>query len=103
MKNILKRFLNMLYYSKNQSRSVEDSFKNLNFDWKGGNNSHTPGIWISPKPFFVGDIPVLLMDTQGVYGSNTDDVTSAKVFALRYFDTTVANHQYFPLKIWTFP
>jgi hypothetical protein len=93
----------MLYYSKNQSRSVEDSFKNLNFDWKGGNNSHTPGIWISPKPFFVGDIPVLLMDTQGVYGSNTDDVTSAKVFALRYFDTTVANHQYFPLKIWTFP
>jgi hypothetical protein len=84
MLNLLMRFL------KNHNRS--DCLGNMDeeiekyFSSKSGNASDTTGIWMWPLPFYVEGIetPIILMDTQGVYGSNTDDNMSAKVFAIRY-------------------
>jgi atlastin len=73
------------YKQSNKFGSVVEPIHSI-FPWKSGNKPHTAGIWMWPQPFYVEgiEIPILLMDTQGVFGSNSDNATSAKIFALRY-------------------
>ena len=74
------------YYDQPNKFGNELETINSKFPWASGKNSHTFGIWMWPKPFYVKglDIPILLMDTQGIFGLGDDNAISNKIFALRY-------------------
>ena len=58
------------------------------FEWRGGANRHTTGIWMWSEPFVRRDpasnedIATLLMDTQGLHDTNTGRNANTFIFAV---------------------
>ena len=58
------------------------------FQWKGGSDRQTTGIWMWSSPFIRkdsetgADIAVLLMDTQGMFDNLTTMTVTAQIFGL---------------------
>jgi atlastin len=69
----------------NDCNSEEGSFA-----WRWGNQRQTTGIWMWSEPFIRdtkdhGRIAVLLMDTQGMFDSETTMSLTAQIFGLSTF------------------
>ena len=80
MLNLMLRFLEDPNSFEKNKTNIKQYFKS-----KSGNTAETTGIWMWPKAFNLPGIltPILLMDTAGVYGQNTNIEIASKVFALR--------------------
>lgn len=57
------------------------------FDWSGGHQRHTTGIWLWSEPFMVsrkhgGEVAVLLMDTQGMFDLKSSARDATAIFTL---------------------
>nr|CAB3224310.1 atlastin-2-like [Phallusia mammillata] len=56
------------------------------FEWRGGSRRNTEGIWILDKPILVdtldGKVALYLMDTQGMFDSQTSKRECSQIFAL---------------------
>lgn len=69
---------------------------NDGFDWKGGTERNTAGIWMWNRPFFItpsgSDQPlaVLLVDTQGMFDHETTMALTASIFG---FSTLLSSYQ----------
>ena len=68
-----------------------DSLGNDGFDWRGGAERNTTGIWMWSKPFILPrtgsdgtkeDVAVLLVDTQGMFDHETTMGLTAAIFGL---------------------
>lgn len=59
---------------------------NDGFDWRGGAERNTTGIWMWKKPHFIEErgeqIAVLLVDTQGMFDNETTMALTASIFGL---------------------
>jgi atlastin len=68
------------WYSKFQTLG------NDGFDWRGGAERNTTGIWMWKKPHFIEEngeqIAVLLVDTQGMFDNETTMALTASIFGL---------------------
>jgi len=66
------------------------------FDWKGGTERNTAGIWMWNRPFFITPsgsdqpIAVLLVDTQGMFDHETTMALTASIFG---FSTLLSSYQ----------
>jgi len=70
------------------------------FTWRGGKDRTTTGIWMWDKPFKrrlpSGEtVPVILMDTQGMFDFNTSSELTAAIFGL---STLISSYQIYNLK-----
>jgi len=64
-----------------------DTLGNDGFDWRGGAERNTTGIWIWSEPHFVQkkdgqQIAILLVDTQGMFDHETTMALTASIFGL---------------------
>jgi atlastin len=79
---------------ENDDRHWYDEFNSLGndgFDWRGGAERNTTGIWMWSKPFILPrtlsdgsreDVAVLLVDTQGMFDHETTMGLTAAIFGL---------------------
>lgn len=89
---LLSWFLRYLHHisSENVNEKWYNSFQTLGndgFDWRGGAERNTTGIWMWKKPHFLKqesgeDIAVLLVDTQGMFDNETTMALTASIFGL---------------------
>ena len=91
---LLSWFLRYLHYiSENKDAPSSDkwyyTFQTLGndgFDWRGGAERNTTGIWMWKKPHFIqlaGEkVAVLLVDTQGMFDNETTMALTASIFGL---------------------
>jgi len=60
--------------------------KDGSFDWRGGTERNTTGMWMWSDPYFLpgpsGDVAVLLVDTQGMFDHETTVGLTAAIFGL---------------------
>lgn len=63
--------------------------KKGSFQWRGGKERQTTGIWMWSEPFIRSDpknkkqkVAVLLMDTQGMFDNETSMTLTAQIFGL---------------------
>jgi len=74
----------------NANNSNDASLGNDGFNWRGGAERNTTGIWMWSKPFILPrnqsgnseDIAVLLVDTQGMFDHETTMGLTAAIFGL---------------------
>lgn len=64
-----------------------DSLGNDGFDWRGGADRNTTGIWMWSEPHFIKkesgeQIAVILVDTQGMFDHETTMALTASIFGL---------------------
>jgi atlastin len=57
------------------------------FQWRGGSDRHTTGIWMWSEPFVRVDrdscpVAILLMDTQGMFDNETTMTLTAQIFGI---------------------
>ena len=61
--------------------------KDGSFDWRGGTERNTTGMWMWSDPYFLpgpsGDVAVLLVDTQGMFDHETTVCGAVQLFPLR--------------------
>ena len=78
----------------NQNASkTEQSSEPVSFEWRGGQERQTTGIWVWSEPFIRKlkgsdsdeDIAIILMDTQGMFDSETSMSLTAQIFGLSTF------------------
>jgi len=93
---LLSWFLRYLHYlSEKTSDAATDekwynkfqTLGNDGFDWRGGAERNTTGIWMWKKPHFIEgndgeQIAVLLVDTQGMFDNETTMALTASIFGL---------------------
>jgi atlastin len=94
---LLSWFLRYLHTQSSASKQEEadsmstkwyETFQSLGndgFDWRGGAERNTTGIWMWSEPHFIGDddkIAVLLVDTQGMFDHETTMALTASIFGL---------------------
>lgn len=94
---LLSWFLRYLHHLSEKSSGENDSsdekwydkFQTLGndgFDWRGGAERNTTGIWMWKKPHFIKEdgeqIAVLLVDTQGMFDNETTMALTASIFGL---------------------
>lgn len=96
---LLSWFLRYLHHLKEHegttstSKNIEkwyeqfDSLGNDGFDWRGGSDRNTTGIWMWSEPHFVqkksGEhLAILLVDTQGMFDHETTMALTASIFGL---------------------
>ncbi|RWS22349.1 atlastin-3-like protein, partial [Leptotrombidium deliense] len=91
--NILLRYL---YSSKDNGKQWFDTSANeiislTGFEWSNSLKSNTDGIWIWSEPLYVKGIdePIILMDTQGTFGDDTDVSISTKIFGLSALTSSI--------------
>jgi len=76
---MLNFFLRYLYAQKKKGKNwISDSDANSisGFEWRGGSEKHTVGIWMGSEPFIIKsksgeDVAILLLDTQGNFDEKT--------------------------------
>jgi atlastin len=61
--------------------------KEGSFDWRGGTNRNTTGIWMWSDPYFLPrssgeEVAVLLVDTQGMFDHETTMGLTTAIFGL---------------------
>ncbi|RWS15659.1 Atlastin-1-like protein [Dinothrombium tinctorium] len=84
--NIILRYL----YAQKEHKSKWFDTSNADviylngFEWSSELKSNTDGIWVWSEPMYVKgiDYPILLVDTQGTFGDDTDISISTKIFGL---------------------
>jgi atlastin len=86
------RYLNNLKEPEVSSNSTKwyaqyNSLGNDGFDWRGGSERNTTGIWLWSEPHFVkkksGEhLAILLVDTQGMFDHETTMALTASIFGL---------------------
>ena len=92
---LLSWFLRYLHHlsenktSEDKSEKWYDKFQTLGndgFDWRGGAERNTTGIWMWKKPHFMEkdgeQLAVLLVDTQGMFDNETTMALTASIFGL---------------------
>lgn len=94
-----KSFLLNMFLKYLRSNSKEDWLSDRRvlvegFPWKGGSKRYTTGIWLWNEAFLVktsqGDeVAVLLMDTQGMFDSDTAIQDCVKMFSFSAFISSV--------------
>lgn len=67
--------------------NIEETYGEKGFSWRAGRKRNTTGIWMWEKPFIrksqTGeDIAVFLIDTQGMFDSETSQMLTASIFGL---------------------
>ena len=71
-----------------------DSLGNDGFEWKGGSERNTTGIWMWSKPFLLSKgkqpMALLLVDTQGMFDHETTMALTASIFG---FSTLLSSFQ----------
>lgn len=78
--------------SKNWYEQVESLGQDSGFDWRGGSERNTTGIWMWSQPHFVNkptkdgsgkeSMAVLLVDSQGMFDNETTMSLTASIFGL---------------------
>ena len=66
---------------------IEEGRKELGFNWRGGMEKCTEGIWVWSQPFIFtredgSEFALILMDTQGAWDSRMSKTESSSVFGL---------------------
>ena len=85
---LLDFFLRYLSAEKKSEWLGDESSPLKGFPWRGGAERETTGIWMWSEPFHVKipstgeDVVILLMDTQGVFDSQSTVKDCATIFAL---------------------
>lgn len=92
---LLSWFLRYLHHlsEKTGDETAEEKWYNKfqtlgndGFDWRGGAERNTTGIWMWKKPHFIEEdgeqIAVLLVDTQGMFDNETTMALTASIFGL---------------------
>jgi atlastin len=90
---LLSWFLRYLHHVSLEKKSKDKWYKsfqtlgNDGFDWRGGAERNTTGIWMWKKPHFIKqddgqDVAVLLVDTQGMFDNETTMALTASIFGL---------------------
>jgi atlastin len=112
---LLSWFLRYLDYLTNRSTStnaVDDEKKKMDdgttpwyekfqslgndgFEWRGGSERNTTGIWMWSRPHFItrasGEkLAILLVDTQGMFDNETTMAVTASIFGI---STLLSSHQ----------
>ena len=76
--------------------SSSQKYQSNGFNWRGGKERTTTGIWMYGKPFIQIDkktnekIPILIMDTQGMFDFHTSKELTAAIFGL---STLISSYQ----------
>ena len=74
----------------NEGHVDDVTVNSASFQWRGGQQRQTTGIWMWSEPFIKKDkqgnsVAVLLMDTQGMFDSDTSMSLTAQIFGLSTF------------------
>lgn len=71
------------------SSEEQSSQQQMSFQWRGGKERQTTGIWMWSEPFIRSStaagaqkLAVLLMDTQGMFDNETTMTLTAQIFGL---------------------
>nr|CAB3224364.1 atlastin-2-like [Phallusia mammillata] len=101
--NMFLRYLEQTGSGKDRSTSMNPlkwvgSELHPAFEWRGGSRRNTEGIWILDRPLMVetseGEVALYLMDTQGMFDSQTSKKECSQIFALA---TLMSSHLVFNL------
>ena len=75
-------------YSSRAAAKAEEESPPASFEWRGGHDRMTTGIWMWSEPFLhksqaSGDVmAILLMDTQGMFDNETTMTLTAQIFGI---------------------